>query len=420
MRVLLHSNGVHVPTGYGSQAEIFTSFMADEGHDVFISAFFGLQSKTLPLRKNLVMLPGEGDMTFGMENLQIYHEQLKPDATVLLMDAWVCDARVLEKVDAIFWAPIDHQPAPPLVIDRLRACKQVWAMSRFGLRMMRDANLTDAWYVPHGIRTDVFTPTDREAAREKWQLPKDAFIVTCTAANKGWPSRKSLPQLLKAWSFFVRTHKDAVLVLHTDPKGKHGIDLHAAQRFYAIPDANVHFPSEYALAAGVHEPRHLNELYAAGDVFCLPSAGEGFGIPAVEAQAAGSPVILTDFSAQSELCGAGWLIEVDPMDRFYTPQHSEQAWVSAGAILDALNMAYEARGDTAQRAKAREFALQYDARRVWETHMKPALLAAVNGETDAQRTAARRALRPVDPIKEDIQYLAQHGVLVGPPLEAAS
>lgn len=417
MRVLWHSNGMNTNSGYGTQTETFTALLADDGHDVSISAFYGLQGKTLPLRANLRMLPGESDQSWGMDNLKIYHEQLKPDATVILMDAWVCDPRVLEQVGAVFWTPIDHDPAPPQVVDRLRACKQVWAMSRFGLRKLRDAGLTDAWYVPHGIRTDVFTPVEMAAAREKWQLPKDTFIVTCTAANKGWPSRKSIPQLMKAWSFFIRKHKDAVLVLHTDPRGKHGVDLYAAQRFYGIPDSNIHFPSLYALAAGAHEPRHLNELYAAGDVFCLPSAGEGFGIPAVEAQAAGSPVILTDFSAQSELCGAGWLIEVDPMDRYLTPQYSEQAWVSAGAILEALTVAYEARGDAAQRAKAREFALQYDARRVWERYMKPALTAAVTGETDAQRTAARRALRAPVALDEEARYLAQHGVLVGEPLK---
>jgi glycosyltransferase involved in cell wall biosynthesis len=150
----------------------------------------------------------------------------------------------------------------------------------------------------------------------------------------------------------------------------------------------------------------LNELYNAGDVFILPSAGEGFGIPAVEAQASGSPVILTDFTAQSELCGGGWLIEVDEMDAEITLQYSEQAHVSAGQILKALEQAYAAKGDEKRRTQAREFALQYDARRVYERYMLPALREAIGMETAAQRTARRQDMA-------NTAYLAQNGVQIG-------
>jgi glycosyltransferase involved in cell wall biosynthesis len=417
MRVLWNSNGPHVGSGYGSQTDIFTTFMADENYDVLINAFYGLQGKTLPLRSNLKILPGASQDGWGMESLHIFYDQLKPDAVVCLQDAWVCDPDVLRHVGAIFWTPVDHRPAPPAVVSNLRACKAVWAMSRFGLNMLRDAGITDAWYVPHGIRTDVFTPGDRAAARAKWDLPADGFIVTCVAANKGYPSRKHLPQLLKAWGVFCRRHKDAVLVLHSDPRPKTGYDLYQVLRFYGIPDDNVRLPSLYALQTGAHEPRHLNDLYNAGDVFILPSAGEGFGIPAVEAQASGSPVILTDFTAQSELCGSGWLIDVDPMETEFTLQGAEQAHVTAKQILAALEQAYAARGDESLRTDARAFALQYDAQRVWERYMRPALDAAVAMETPAQRTAARLKLRKEAEWKADAAYLAQHGVLVGEPQE---
>jgi glycosyltransferase involved in cell wall biosynthesis len=52
--------------------------------------------------------------------------------------------------------------------------------------------------------------------------------------------------------------------------------------------------------------------YSAMDVLLAPSHGEGFCVPLIEAQACGTPVIATDFSAQPELVGAGWLAHHRP------------------------------------------------------------------------------------------------------------
>lgn len=396
MHVLIHSNGPQVQTGYGQQTDIFSRLMAADGHRVDISCFYGLQGQRVRTAPNITLYPAGSDR-YGQDFALNYLPHLKPDIFVTLMDLWVLDIGFLEQAKPVSWCPIDHYPLTPEVRQRLPFCRAVWGMSRYGTNLIRSAGITDVWYVPHGIDTDVFTPIDRAEAREKLGLAQDAFVVTCTAANKGTPSRKHLPNLLKAWGAFIKTHKDAVLILHSDPRPRsHGFALTEIIKFYGIPDANIRLPDYYGLDAGLYTPASLNLMYNAGDVFVLPSAGEGFGIPAVEAQAAGSPVILTDFSAQTELCGSGWLLHVDSMDWQYTVQGAEQAHVSAKAILAALNQAYEARGDDALRARAREFALQYDHRRIYETYMKPALMGIVYGETDEQRTAARLALRAAE------------------------
>lgn len=366
--------------------------MAAEGHTVDISCFYGLQGQRVRTAPNITLYPA-GSENYGLEFLSVYAAALEPDVIVTLLDLWVIEIDVLQKLRPVAWVPVDHFPVPPEVAKRLPECRAVWAMSRYGLKMMRDAGLTDAYYVPHGVDTDVFRPVDRAGARERLGLAQDAFVVTCTAANKGVPSRKSLPELLKAWGLFVQDHPDAVLMLHSDPRPTRGFALVDLARFYGVPDANIRFPDLYGLDAGLYTPASLNLMYNAGDVFILPSRGEGFGIPAIEAQAAGSPVILTDFSAQTELCGAGWLLHVDRIDYEMTVQGAEQARVSPRTILKALEQAYEARGETALRVRAREFALSYDHRRIWQVYMKPALFDIVDGVTDEQRTAERLALR---------------------------
>lgn len=47
----------------------------------------------------------------------------------------------------------------------------------------------------------------------------------------------------------------------------------------------------------------LADLYRAAEAFVLPSHYEGFGIPALEAMACGTPVVVSDVSSLPEVCG---------------------------------------------------------------------------------------------------------------------
>jgi glycosyltransferase involved in cell wall biosynthesis len=57
----------------------------------------------------------------------------------------------------------------------------------------------------------------------------------------------------------------------------------------------------------------LPGLLAAADVFCYPSLYEGFGLPPLEAMAAGTPALVGAYSAAKEVVGDAALL-VDPLD----------------------------------------------------------------------------------------------------------
>jgi glycosyltransferase involved in cell wall biosynthesis len=113
-------------------------------------------------------------------------------------------------------------------------------------------------------------------------------------------------------------------------------------------------------------------IYSSFDVLLAASAGEGFGIPVIEAQACGVPVIVSDFSAQPELVGAGWVVKGQ---RQLTPIKAWQFRPDVVDIHDALRRAY-AKHSGSMREKCRAFALQYDADRVMTEYMLPALAEA--------------------------------------------
>ena len=62
------------------------------------------------------------------------------------------------------------------------------------------------------------------------------------------------------------------------------------------------------ILAGFVEDRLLPELYAAADVFVFPSLFEGFGIPLLEAMAAGTPVCAASVSSIPEVVGDAALL----------------------------------------------------------------------------------------------------------------
>jgi glycosyltransferase involved in cell wall biosynthesis len=57
----------------------------------------------------------------------------------------------------------------------------------------------------------------------------------------------------------------------------------------------------------------LPALYAGAAALAMPSLYEGFGLPCVEAMAAGTPVVAADRAALPEACGGAALL-VDPDD----------------------------------------------------------------------------------------------------------
>src|SRR5690606_29284977 len=115
--------------------------------------------------------------------------------------------------------------------------------------------------------------------------------------------------------------------------------------------------------------------------------GEGFGIAPLEAQACGTPVVVSDFSAQTELCGAGWTVTGRPW--WVNPYRAWWQQPDVDAIVAALEQAYtDAAG---MRDQAAEFAKAYDADLVYEEHWRPVLHRLLPRPNRAQRRAKAAA-----------------------------
>jgi len=376
-KLLWHSNAPWSPTGYGNQTGLFAPHLA-EHHEFAISSFYGLEGSPITW-EGIPVFPGVGGV-FGDEHLVQHAKHFfggnpRDGLVVTLMDVWVLNAQWMSQMNVASWVPVDHEPAPPSVLEFfLQSGAVPIAMSRFGERML---GRLDPLYVPHAVDTDVFRPYDRLTVRRKNGMPEDAFLVGMVAANKGRPSRKGFSQAFQAFRKLLEKHENAYLYLHTmlNPGIAGGEDLSALLQDLGIPEDRILVAEQYRVLFNPYPQEAMARIYSAMDVLLNPSLGEGFGIPIVEAQACGTPVIVTDCTAMTELCGAGWQVTATPV---WTGQNSWQAVPDVDDIAGALEECYGL--SVTERKKmevaARRHALEYSLPRVVKQYMLPALRAA--------------------------------------------
>ena len=271
------------------------------------------------------------------------------------------------------WFPIDHEPMPANVLAKVRQAAKPIVMSKFGKRMAEQVGL-DVWYAPHGVDTKVFKPLDRKEAREHLKWPQDKFIVGMVAANKDNPSRKAFHEQIAAFAALHAAHPDTMLYLHTDDgtHGGNGVDLiKFIRRMGLTIGEDVMICDQYMNGLGFPDA-YMVDAYNGMDVLTNVAMGEGFGIPILEAQACGTPVIVGDWTSMSELCFAGWKIDKAEALPIYHDFFDAFQWqATTAAIYDRMEQAYAAKGDYELRNKARRGALPYDADDITRQYWKP-------------------------------------------------
>lgn len=388
MKLLIHANAPTIPTGYGVQCRYLADRLADAGHEVAISCTYGHQGPIgtwVSPRGHAIRLYPAGYEVNGNDVLHNHAEHffegdLKGGWIITLLDVWCLVNPVLSEFNIIAWTPVDHEPTPPGVLSFFkRTGAQPVAMSRFGEYQLRSSGLLPG-FIPLAVDLEAYKPTPTIettggdlSGREVYGLPDDAFVVGMVAMNKGWsPPRKGFNEAFWSFAEFRRRHPEAVLFMHTEQFGAaEGVNLEELAANCGIPEEAIVFSNQYAYRLGL-PPEAMAAAYTAMDVLFAPSLGEGFGVPMIEAQACGTPVIASRFSAQIELVGPGWLVEGQPW--FDQAQHSNYQVASITSCVEALEDAYAAKaegslGDIGIECIAN--ASQYDVNRIFDTMWLP-------------------------------------------------
>ena len=363
--MLWDSNAPITLTGYGMQTALFVPKFRELGYDITLNCPMSLT--TAPISwDGMTMLGSAGD---PMGNDVLPQRVAQFDLTISLRDAFgifQCAPQLAGK-PIVHWMPVDTAPMGERDIATLRTSGGVpVAMSRFGYDQIRREGF-DPLYVPHGVDTSVFCPGDRMQFRDAVGISPDTFVIGMECVNKP-DSRKGIDQQLQAFAIFHQRHPDSILFMHTPQKG--GWDIPKIALNLGIHNA-IMWPDQGALTGQMITWPTMAAWYRSLDLLSACSEAEGFGLPPLEAQACGTPVVSTRFSAMTELNALGWTVGGQ---KHWVGGH-ESWWCTPDVeeIAARYEVAWRDRGDEVHRARCRDFAQGYDVDTVMAEHWKPAL-----------------------------------------------
>jgi glycosyltransferase involved in cell wall biosynthesis len=298
---------------------------------------------------------------FGRDTSPRVVQSFQPDVVVafgdLWMIDWVDDIAGREHFKSVLYFPMDGYPFPNVWRPLIERADAAVAYSKFAQSLAAAACPdTTVSMIYHGVDVESYRPLPRDALRTRHGLA-GKFVVGCVARNQ---PRKHLPILIKAFARFAETRPDAFLFLHTNPDDI-GWDILALLRRYGI-EHRTGLSRMASVAVGMSAAK-LNEIYNLFDVMALPTAGEGFGLPILEAMAAGVPVVATRCSACVELVeGRGELIDVKG---FLTvgPFNLEHAIPDEDDLVNRFELLY---ADPERRQRCREAGLEFARTMSWE------------------------------------------------------
>ena len=359
MKTLILANSPHVPSGYGVISRLLSQSLIKFGHQVAIAANYGISGALVG--SNPAIYPSSQTRA-GDGYVWAAIEHFKPDVVISIYDAWALEFpldRRTQHVPWIAWAPVDSEPLDGTSTRKLQNAAGVVAMSKWGQGVLQSAGI-EAHYIPLGVQTDVFSPGSQVDARRGMDVG-DAFMVGMVGRNNTAPSRKAFPEAMMAFSSFLRQHRNAYLYLHTNiTQSEGGLDLMAVARELGILERTLHCDQVQNILG--FPDGYMVNLYRSLDVLLECSEAEGFGIPIVEAEACGTPVIASKHSSMTELVSeaGGWLVGGQLL------RSVKNSWFVSPDVSDvvrALDASWKSKQSGMMKYRqraAREFAERYD------------------------------------------------------------
>jgi len=187
--------------------------------------------------------------------------------------------------------------------DSCEAMDEVWVPGTFNCDTFASAGVSPRRLhaLPGGINTAVFRP-----GAEPFPIPRRRGFNFLSVFE--WIERKGADILLRAYLSEFKANEDVTLILKTYDRPDTNADMLPRLAYFVERRMGMRLedtPPILLLAPDFLPTADIPRLYAIADAFVLPTRGEGWGRPFMEALACACPVIATRWSGQLDFLHDG-------------------------------------------------------------------------------------------------------------------
>jgi glycosyltransferase involved in cell wall biosynthesis len=207
---------------------------------------------------------------------------------------------------------VETSSVPDQFVAACSMFDEIWTPSQFCAEAFRKAGVaTPIAVIPNAVDPRVYN----EAAKPiniKPALKSYVFVSVLS-----WTYRKGYDALIKAYLTEFTEDDDVSLLLVSnytrDAKGQRRFAVDAEIRDYMDRYTGQTKPAHIARCGQSVGEMEMPRLYKACNCFVLPSRGEGFGLPYVEAAMCGLPVVATNYSGHTMFLNSdnAFLLDID-------------------------------------------------------------------------------------------------------------
>ena len=319
--VSTRENGVDFWSLFNKSARTFQrkwgSWFSDERYEADVvwhsilhrAPGYALQSRNLMIAMHFAGLRvayrnayGEDD---GPNDHLLVNDLLQRKPRTDVTQVGFCQADVFKGIKGrrrIGWTMLEVSGLPQEWVDGCNLMDEVWVPASFNVDTFSDSGVrVPIKVMPLGIDVDYFHPDIRGFR------PSSRFTFLSVFE---WGERKGAELLLRAFSEeFGKT--DDVLLLLSIYNRDAGVDVYHEVEKLKLPPG----PPIIAMVNPEFAGYQMGSVYRSADCFVLPTRGEGWGMPVLEAMACGLPTISTDWSGPADFLhvGIGYPLQVKRM-----------------------------------------------------------------------------------------------------------
>jgi glycosyltransferase involved in cell wall biosynthesis len=301
LRILWVSNSHYSNSGYGIFTRDLLFRLRDDGWPIAEVAFYGLEGNPVMI-DGIKVYPKMGDV-WGSDSM--FHSAIDFKANVVFnmqdigfINSQYLDMLMKNKIPWIPYLPIDQEPAPAPVLEKLNFAHKIITFSKYGQKVLENHGYASKM-IYEGVDTNIFKPMDKIECRQKLGIPQDVFLFSMVAANKENPPRKGFQEVLESFKMFYEKHPEAAILFHTQQTAPGNFPIAEYANHLGIQNRTF-FVDPYKSTYFSGSPEIAIEMNAC-DIYLQPSMTEGFGLTSVEAQSCGKPVIVNNCQSMPEL-----------------------------------------------------------------------------------------------------------------------